>query len=571
MKLVFDDLKVKGKVIVSKGILNLEDTGVYLIHGDNGTGKTLLLNNIHANAKGLTVLVPQDSTDIVPNLTVEENLAMEILDSFDERIRELLNKYRLSYLLDLKPGKMSGGENRIISLLRGIFSSAPVVLLDEPTNDLDFSMVEKLVAIISDFALHKCFLIVTHDDRLGSLAKGSVTICKNRVNDDGPAIVSDSLDKSFSKLEQLEDKSLDTELIGFIWKRGINAVGIVVLIIMCIISAYKLSVREVIGDVQETYLPGNQVHILRCHARHATSGPQGYGMLPITVMDEILSGNLWFSARKIDEVMNNTLHLDQGLPQLSSSEKFTVYPIEYFADRHYISVLNDLYLSNFVDVTTELAWVDTTGYFYSEPGLGKKVTFDPKLYAESVAAAERLITDEGNSYKPIHHTIILADGFSVIDLIEELPQEFFSVTTYIQTRETIAAGVEIATILQDQDLIRVIAELCGLLLSIEAAYLLLFCAVKSRGLRLLVNYGYDFQVVRDTILRYSNDKLIRSLLCFALAGFIFFHLGVSNTSKYVFAKYALVLIVAASAFFGYKLKLLAINLMVKLVYSWKYR
>lgn len=144
MELPYDTLIIKKKTIVFGGSIQVDRTGVYLVHGINGSGKTLLLNNIHANSGGRTVLVPQGNTELLPMLTVEENIAMRIIDAPHEEIRELLRRYGLSYLLDLIPGIMSGGENRIISLLRGIFSAAPVVLIDEPTNDLDFTMVKKL-------------------------------------------------------------------------------------------------------------------------------------------------------------------------------------------------------------------------------------------------------------------------------------------------------------------------------------------------------------------------------------------------------------------------------------------
>ncbi len=432
-------------------------------------------------------------------------------------------------------------------------------------------MVEKLVAIISDFALHKCFLIVTHDDRLDSIAKGSVAISNNRVRDDGPNKVCLDMKKSHSKFDPLEDKGLDLDLIGYVWKRGANVVGIIVLILMCILSAYKLSTRVAVDHDETMYIPGNQVNIMRCHASHATIGPQGHGILPISVMDDILSGSLWFKAQDIVDIMNSTnLPVRQDLPKLYSSENFTVYPIEYFADRHYLSILRDIYLANFIDVSTEFAWVDTTGYFYSEPGLGKRVDFDPVLFAESVAEAETLISTDGNKYKPIHYTIVLGDGFSVKDLLKEIPGEFLSDTTYIQTKETIAVGTEIATIVQYQDIIKVMAQWCGILLSIEAAYILLYCTFRSREIRILANYGYGFQTVRETVQKLSSDKLIRVLLCLALIGLIRFHPG-ANASKYVFANYALAVIVAVTTFIGYGLKRLAINFMIKQIYSWKFR
>jgi ABC-type lipoprotein export system ATPase subunit len=370
MELPYDTLIIKKKTIVFGGSIQVDRTGVYLVHGINGSGKTLLLNNIHANSGGRTVLVPQGNTELLPMLTVEENIAMRIIDAPNEEIRELLRRYGLSYLLDLIPGKLSGGENRIISLLRGIFSAAPVVLIDEPTNDLDFTMVKKIVSIISYFAHNKCFLIVTHDSRLESIAKGSMTIINKRVTDDGRVRVINDPGRTPSKLNRQSWACLEAGLLNKIWKKAGNTVGIIVLIMMCILSAYKILTRDDFGDIEENLLPNNQVNLLRAVSNQASSS----GLLPLSIIDDIYSGNLWFSAKKINDLLNSTtLTIGKDLPYLPSSVNCTVYPLEYFVDRQYLSVL-DIYLSNFIDVDHEMAWVDTRNYFYSEPGIGRRAS-----------------------------------------------------------------------------------------------------------------------------------------------------------------------------------------------------
>lgn len=567
VELLYDELRIKKKVLISGGTIKLGETGVYLVHGDNGTGKTLLLNNIHTNAKGLTVLIAQGNTEIIPSLSVEGNIAMRALDSPNENIRGLLKKYELSYLLDLKPGKMSGGEKRIVLLLRGIFSDAPIVLIDEPTNDLDFAMVRKLKKIISDFSRFKRFLIVTHDDRLISLAKGSVTIRANRMTNDGSLKIVGNPVKQGSKPETQKMDSYDEGLISVVWKRGANIVGIAALTVMCALSVSLLLSRGTADEIATAYMPGNQINLMAPNSNYVVT-VQKYSALPITIMKDILAGGLWGSANEIDNLFNDpNLPLIHSLPELPDSENYTVYPLEFYADRHYLSVF-DIYLSNYIDIDTQLAWVDTSGYFFTEPKLGDRFEFDPELFSKSVVAAKEAISVQGNHYMPICYLVVLKNGYSLQDFLSELPESFYSPSIFIQTKETIAAAAEIAAILRQQDDIKTLAGQCAILLSVEIAYILLYCTVQMNGLRILVNYGYNALAVRKKIFHISNDTLLRLACCLALAGLIFF---ISDVDKYIAGDYALAFVVAGATFLGYIIKRFVITFFLRLVYSWKYR
>jgi ATPase subunit of ABC transporter with duplicated ATPase domains len=67
---------------------------------------------------------------------------------------------------DQPPSTMSGGERFRVGLARTLFADpAPqLLILDEPTNNLDLASAEQLVAALDDY--RGALLIVTHDEHL---------------------------------------------------------------------------------------------------------------------------------------------------------------------------------------------------------------------------------------------------------------------------------------------------------------------------------------------------------------------------------------------------------------------
>ena len=62
---------------------------------------------------------------------------------------------------------LSGGQCQLISLTRAILQDTPVVLLDEPSNNLDLKSIEKIKELFLSWAnKNKIVLVITHDSRL---------------------------------------------------------------------------------------------------------------------------------------------------------------------------------------------------------------------------------------------------------------------------------------------------------------------------------------------------------------------------------------------------------------------
>jgi ABC-type multidrug transport system fused ATPase/permease subunit len=71
---------------------------------------------------------------------------------------------------------LSGGQRRRVALARAVVSSAPVVLLDEPTTSLDAESARQVIGAIRSATRDRTVLLVTHDPVLAAVADRTVPV-----------------------------------------------------------------------------------------------------------------------------------------------------------------------------------------------------------------------------------------------------------------------------------------------------------------------------------------------------------------------------------------------------------
>ena len=79
-------------------------------------------------------------------------------------------------MIDPRGSGLSGGERRRIGLVRAIASGRPLLLLDEPTADLDPATAAQVIALLKDAARTRLVIAATHDPALIAEATSRVVM-----------------------------------------------------------------------------------------------------------------------------------------------------------------------------------------------------------------------------------------------------------------------------------------------------------------------------------------------------------------------------------------------------------
>jgi cobalt/nickel transport system ATP-binding protein len=183
------------------------------IVGANGAGKSTLLlhlNGYLAPAKGIiqigdfpltketlklvrrTVgMVFQDPDDQLFMPTVYDDVAFGPLNlgltprDVDVRVTNALSIVGAGHLKNRPPYKLSGGEKRAVSIATVLSMSPDILVMDEPTSNLDPKARRQLIELLKTFKHTK--IIATHDlDMVIDLCERTIVMHNGRVTADGP-------------------------------------------------------------------------------------------------------------------------------------------------------------------------------------------------------------------------------------------------------------------------------------------------------------------------------------------------------------------------------------------------
>ncbi|MBD1837407.1 ABC transporter ATP-binding protein [Coleofasciculus sp. FACHB-64] len=96
--------------------------------------------------------------------TILEELRMGHPELGSEKVTEALQEVNLAHLpLHTSPHSLSGGQQRRLALAVQLIRQPHLLLLDEPTAGLDWSMRRQLVSLLAKLKTHWTLLVVTHD------------------------------------------------------------------------------------------------------------------------------------------------------------------------------------------------------------------------------------------------------------------------------------------------------------------------------------------------------------------------------------------------------------------------
>jgi ATP-binding cassette subfamily C protein CydC len=121
------------------------------------------------------------------NETVLENICFSNTNIAPEKISLALRTVMLEDTVNNFPDglqqwlgatgiQLSGGEQKRIGIVRALLHDAPIILLDEPTEGLDFIMAEKMIEQLLLNYADKTIVVITHDPRIAGMMERTIVL-----------------------------------------------------------------------------------------------------------------------------------------------------------------------------------------------------------------------------------------------------------------------------------------------------------------------------------------------------------------------------------------------------------
>jgi len=178
--------------VLTKISLTVREGEIVTLIGSNGAGKTTTLNtisgmmgakegNIILNGDHMEGMAPHriielgvtqipEGRELFPEMTILENLQ---LGAYLPRARRLLNE-SLEWVHQLFPmlkgrgsqlaGTLSGGEQQMVAIARGLMTRPKLLMLDEPSMGLAPLVVQELFGVIMDVNNNQIDILLVEQD-----------------------------------------------------------------------------------------------------------------------------------------------------------------------------------------------------------------------------------------------------------------------------------------------------------------------------------------------------------------------------------------------------------------------
>lgn len=128
--------------------------------------------------------------NLIDDLTVFENVILPLRyaehsvepQQITDRVNQLLHSMGLLDKSNVKPKQLSGGQQQRVAIARALVLEPDILLVDEPTGNLDSKSSEEIMALLS--ALNKqgtTICLVTHDPRFAAMAKRQLYLLDGQV------------------------------------------------------------------------------------------------------------------------------------------------------------------------------------------------------------------------------------------------------------------------------------------------------------------------------------------------------------------------------------------------------
>lgn len=224
----------------------------FLIIGPSGSGKSTLLyllagletpsqGSVHVRGQDIKLFdrntmatfhrihigIVYQSFHLLPSFTILENVAFPLvlqglrMKKREERAMEVLSRFGIDALANHLPSQVSGGQQQKAAIARAMINMPPILLIDEPTGNLDTKSSQEVMDIIE--MLHKqggrTIIMVSHNTEFIKYSTRTIHIIDGKVYDkpsDIPSSTSSDLEtiQLMENIKANQDEDIDEFMIN---------------------------------------------------------------------------------------------------------------------------------------------------------------------------------------------------------------------------------------------------------------------------------------------------------------------------------------------------------------------
>jgi putative ABC transport system ATP-binding protein len=175
----------KTTLLAILGLLDRPSDGSYRLDGEE---MSKLNETRRARVRGKRIGFVFQAYNLLPRSTAEKNVELPLVYAGvgrrerSRRIAEALDEVGLSERARHRPSQLSGGEQQRVAIARALVVEPSVILLDEPTGNLDSASAAEVLAILE--RVHRngaTIVMVTHSDEVAEHASRILRLADGRV------------------------------------------------------------------------------------------------------------------------------------------------------------------------------------------------------------------------------------------------------------------------------------------------------------------------------------------------------------------------------------------------------
>ncbi|MBL7950592.1 MAG: ABC transporter ATP-binding protein [Flavobacteriales bacterium] len=167
------------------GLLDAPSSGAYLVNGEDVSGYN---ERKRAEVRKNTIGFVFQSFNLIDELTVMENIELPLIYTRmgkaerREQVDRAMQRMNIAHRAKHFPQQLSGGQQQRVAIARAVVNNPKLILADEPTGNLDSSMGEEVMNLLSE--LNKAgttIIIVTHSLRDAAYAQRTIQLLDGKV------------------------------------------------------------------------------------------------------------------------------------------------------------------------------------------------------------------------------------------------------------------------------------------------------------------------------------------------------------------------------------------------------